>query len=229
MKSVMLKRSKAVHRRWKIRRIIAEELIQGPNCLIAPSSFRYLEEIFHVDKTPAGFEKPWWSIGVFVENTPNRDADFLTPRVRYACWNRPADFHSQSKQTWPAVKIVQHRLNKSESKTVNELLLQLDKLTRSLEFFATGLADRNHQPDGLADGVGFGDTKFVRWNGYQTFKFSFGDCNVKNNQLKKAVDKLANCLQVFCAKPSNQLFSERYYSNLETLKFGEAWNYKPRC
>jgi hypothetical protein len=223
----MPKRSKAVHRRWKTRRIIAEELIQGPSSLIAPSGFGWMEEIFHAEKMPAGIDKPWWSIGVFVDNTPNRDANFLTPRLRFTWWNRPEDFHSQSKHTWPAVKIVQHRLSTAESKTVHESLLKLDKLASSLEFFATGLADRNHQPVGLADGVGFGDLKFVRWNGFQTLKFSFGDCNVKNNRLKEAVEKLAECLQAFCAKPSKQLFTERYYSNLETLKFGEVWHFKP--
>lgn len=223
----MPKRSKAVHRRWRTRRIIAEELIQGPSSLIAPSGFGWLEEIFHAVKMPAGYDKPWWSIGVFVDNTPNRDVNFLTPRIRFAWWNRPEDFHSQSKQTWPAVKIVQHRLNVAESKIVHDLLLKLDRLICSLEFFPTGLADRNHQPVGLADDVGFGDLKFVRWNGLQTLKFSFGDCNLKNSRLKDAVEKLAERLQDFCSKPSKQFFTEQYYSNLETLKFGEVWHFKP--
>jgi hypothetical protein len=78
----------------------------------------------------------WSSVAVFVDNTMNRDDNFLTPLARRARWPRQADLATLPNEPSVTIQLVSLKRSVTE---VNDQVRKLQATMRSLPFDPFGL------------------------------------------------------------------------------------------
>lgn len=229
-----INRGKELRRQKAIRNTIAWELLNGPRAIFPLSKiddFGWLEPVLVIKHYSMGINKVSFSCSVFVDNTVNRDKKFLTPVVRYAIWDRPAELNAKKFKKWPEVKIVQHELTAVEQKEIDVLLRVLDTNISALQFAVGGLITDRSDPTPVDDNVGCRNLAFMRWNGCQTIDFTFGDTNSQNTGLEQTLKDISDYIIGLCNTPMEKYYRERYNTNLRDIyEFYDKvdfWDYRP--
>jgi hypothetical protein len=94
---------------WGRTMRIAHELVSGPFSMHPPAdqdSYGWLECALRLVRWAPG-HSPSESIAVYVDDSVNRDRDFLPPVIRYVRWERPTDLTRLPTSTsgWPTMTV----------------------------------------------------------------------------------------------------------------------------
>ena len=226
---------KIKNRMRRIRTEIARELIDGPRSIFPwrrIDDFGWLEPVMQITIGGLEIDKICSSFSIYVDNTINRDENFLTPIVRFAIWDRPKEYRAKRFKKWPEVKIFQHGLTKEEQENIDYLLKLLDTKISNIQFAVGGLiTDRSNPPLPDESFAGFRQLSFKRWNSCQTIEFFFGEDNNLNNELEEIVRKISCYIRELCKSPMKKSYRERYNLNLKNLYdfFDNVnfWDFRP--
>lgn len=186
-------------------------LLEGPEWINSPARFAnsgWLDPIYSLVNQPMGIRRNAFSYSVFVDNTINRHKNFLQPLVRYAEWNREIEYKSNRVRKWPIIKIIQHVLNKKESKRVNELLFLIDESFSKINFLKAGLITDRGEPDNCwpddESKITFNSLQVKRWNYCQRIEFGIGENTELNPVILEMNQSLANYIKKLCVPISRR-------------------------
>lgn len=227
-----IKDKKEFKRMRGIRNEIAYELLDGQRAIF-PSKRKYewLESVLTIKQYPLGIDKNSVTYSIYVDNTINKEDNFLLPIVRIAKWDRLKELNAKRFKRWPEIQIIQHELTKLEQKKIDEFLKKLDSKISTLQFAVGGLITDRSDPTPIDINTGFRDLIIKRWNGCQTIDFYFGDSNNLNFELEETVRDLMNYIAEVCKTPIKKPYTERYNQNLKELykphDWVSLWDYKP--
>lgn len=107
----------------------------------------------------------------------------------------------------------------------------MDTKISTLQFAIGGLIADRGDPIPVDYNIGFRNLSFIRWNGYQTIDFNFGDTNNQNIELEKTVKEIMHYIIDLCKTPMGTPYRERYDKNLRDInEFSDKidfWYYRP--
>ena len=216
-------------------RKIGSILIDGPEYIIPPSKYGYgwYDQIYCLIDQPLGVNKKAFSYSVYVDNTVNRDKNFLVPLVRYVEWNRDKEYSNNRIRNWPLINIYQHLLSETESKIINKLLLQVDDFLSKIKFLKAGLiTDRSDPIDCWPvdeEKYEFCSLLVKRWNFCQSIEFVIGGNSKLNPDLIKINQNLATYIKRICKMDTCKNYREHYSINLTEPRYkNEGWYYRPK-
>jgi hypothetical protein len=221
-------------KRWACARI-ARALLEGPEWLDPPKrvdDFGWLNPVLIISVVPLGVDKPCYSYSVFVDDTTNRDDNFLKPVVRKAYWHRPGEYLSRRPMNWPMVDVHHHVMNSSEQRQMHRLLRCMDISFRKIDFLTGGLiTDRTAPSDSFPKGeLPSPRSLFVkRRNGCQYIEFGLDEYAGKNKHIELAAKALMRYADTLCEKPEALPYRECYPKDLHNEMSGRSrWFYRPK-
>jgi len=226
---------KRFHQNRGARQRIARALLDGPDFLIPPvklDDFGWIEPVLRISVRPLSVNQPSYAYSVFVDDTINRDKNFLQPVVRRAYWNRPVEYKMMRIMDWPKVDIIHHTLSLNEQKAIHLQLLRLDKSFSQLEYCASGLITDRSSPRGCYPKGELPPARhlaIMRNNSCQFVEFALDEYAGKNMRLERAARALMRYIDELCSKPDSLPYRERYSKDLTNEHKGSTrWLFRPK-
>ena len=229
------KKARAWYRNRTMTKNIALKLLDGPEWmepLKKRVSFEELVPVFKVVVCPLDYRKPAYSYSVFVDDTTNRDEDFLTPVVRKVEWHRPREHQSRILRKWPIITVLHHTMTPSEQQVIHKMLLRLDLSLRTLDFFSAGLITDRTTPRGSYPKKDWPEQRAMvvtRRNFCQYVKFGLDAYAGRNKHIEKATTALVKTIENCCTKPDLRPCIEVFQSDIYSTKVPTPKSmYRPR-
>ena len=214
---------------------IARALLEGPDWLKPQKrvdDFGWLDPVLVIAIIPLGADKPASSYSVFVDDTVNRDGDFLRPVVRKAYWHRPEEYKKERFSNWPLVDVRQHIMSASEQKRMHSLLRTLDIAFRKIDFLTGGLITDRTVPQGTypkGELPSPRDLYIKRETFCQRIEFRLDTYAGMNRHLERAAHSLIKYIDILCKNPETSPYRECYSKNLHDEMSGSSrWFYRPK-
>lgn len=194
--------------------------------------FGWLDPVLKIVDRPIGIRKTATAYSVYVDNTVNRDKNFLAPLVRYVNWDREYEYKVRRIRTWPKIKINQHVLKASEQAKLDSLLRNLDQSLSSINFLIAGLITDRSDPSGChPDDANYEKPRTLRierWNFCQRIEFGLDEYAGLNEAIEEAARDLAKYVLQLCKSDNETNYRERYSLNLKEKDCqGKDWLYRP--
>lgn len=168
---------------------VGRELIQGPRALFPPTPdglSDWLEPQLRITLRWPNYERIE-SVIIYVDDTMNKEEDFLPPLLRYAIWRRPDDL--AGRHAWPSVS-VRLGLIKNHA-AVDACLQQLQQHVPHITFTPIGLSLKRD----VADITGVPTlpeyTVFIT-NGVQGLEYS--SCSIEHDLFSKQINESFHAL-----------------------------------
>ena len=117
---------------------IGYEFTNGPEAIFPPpkeDDFGWLEADLRIILIPHD-QKKIESISIFVDDTMNREDNFLSPIIRHCTWLKNKDYSENN--NWPTIEILYSRIGNYE--IVDKKIKQMQKTISKFDFKELGLS-----------------------------------------------------------------------------------------
>lgn len=230
-----MKLSKPYHQSRKRCNQIGRALLKGPYYVIPPvkvDRFGWLDPVLKIVQHQFGVERKDVACSVFVDNTANREKNYLKPLVRYVEWDRVYENKIKRIRSWPKAEITHHVLQEDEQKELDSLLRKLDESLSKVEFLTAGLIIDRSDPSGC-----YPETepetlprslKIERWNFCQHMELFLGGYTGLNEKIEESARFIMSYIKQVCKDDNELNYRECYEHNLKEVdRSRDTWSYRP--
>ncbi len=199
---------------------VGYELIKGPEAIFPPSEmdeFGWLEVDLQILLIPHDHKKIE-SISIFVDDTMNRQDNFLPPLIRHCTWQKGKN--DSEDNDWPTTETLYSHIENNE--VVDKKIKKIQQNISRFEFKESGLSLKR---DVAKIAIDYNKPRFELFsrNGLQTITINSW-VTEDNNNFSDLVFELFNYLKK-TLKPFNQNgWKERYKQDLEKTLPLKPWN-----
>ncbi len=196
------------------------ELIHGPRALLSPpkgDESDWLEPQLRITLRWPNYERIE-SIIVYVDNTMNKEDEFLPPMLRHAVWRYPNDLPGA--HPWPSI-VVRLGFLKNQF-IVNDSLTNLEKHIPCIDYSSIGLSLKRDVPH-VAAVPHLPEYALTLRNGVQSLEYS--SCFLVDDSMSSMIYDSFNALTAELSEIHPHGWQERYDRNLKTEFPATCWDW----